>query len=48
VVEVVGYIQIARDDGHFIDPDVTDQLIIPVDHGRWLELTLPDVRFIAS
>src|SRR5262249_52797803 len=25
VVDVVGYMQIARDDGHFIDPDATDQ-----------------------
>lgn len=48
VVEVVGYVQIARDDGHFIDPDVTDQVLIPGEDGRWLELTMPEVRFLAS
>ena len=48
VVEVVGYVQIARDDGHFIDPDATDQIIVPTEHDRWLELTVPQVRFVAS
>ncbi len=47
VVEVVGYVQIARDDGHFIDPDATDRVVIPVDHGRWLQVTMPQVRFVA-
>jgi hypothetical protein len=47
MVEVVGYVQIARDDGHLIDPDATDQIVVPVDRGRWLELTVPQVRFIA-
>ncbi|MBX9787387.1 MAG: DUF3375 domain-containing protein [Pirellulales bacterium] len=48
VIEVVGYVQIARDDGHFVDPDATDQIIVAVDHGRRLELTIPQVRFVAS
>jgi hypothetical protein len=48
VVEVVGYMQIARDDGHFIDPDATDQIIVSVDHDRCFELTVPQIRFIAS
>ncbi|MEX2170716.1 MAG: DUF3375 domain-containing protein [Pirellulales bacterium] len=48
VVDVVGYVQIARDDGHFIDPDVMDQIVISADHGRRLELTMPQVRFVAS
>jgi hypothetical protein len=48
VVEVVGYVQIARDDGHLVDPDATDQIIVAVDHDRRLELTIPQVRFVAS
>jgi hypothetical protein len=48
VVDVVGYVQIARDDGHFIDPDTSDQIVVSADNGRLLELTLPQVRFIAS
>jgi hypothetical protein len=48
VVEVVGYMQIARDDGHFIDPEETDRIVVPVGRDRRLELELPQVRFISS
>jgi len=48
VVEVVGYLQIARDDGHLIDPDTIDRVLVPADEGGLLEITMPLVRFIAN
>jgi hypothetical protein len=48
VVDVVGYVQIARDDGHLIDPDVTEQIVLSANHDRRLEITMPQVRFISS
>lgn len=48
VVEIVGYLQIARDDGHMIDPDVLDHVVIPgpVD-GQAREVSMPLVLFVS-
>lgn len=47
-VEVLGYLQIARDDGHFVDPQATEEIRIPAgnDH-RMLLITAPLVTFRA-
>ncbi len=48
VVEALGYLQIARDDGHPISPDAVEEIVLPCsrDAGKALALTVPLVRFI--
>ena len=47
VVEVLGYIQIARDDGHLIRSDAVEKIELPMEPGasRKLVLSAPLVRF---
>jgi hypothetical protein len=48
VVEVLGYLQIARDDGHFISRDAEEEIQVPPRKGRGhtLLVTVPLVQFI--
>ena len=47
IVEVLGYLQIANDDGHGIDQQVTEEIILPCGEGasRQLVITAPLVTF---
>jgi hypothetical protein len=48
VVEVLGYLQIARDDGHIISRDAEEEILVPSrnGNGRALLVTVPLVQFI--
>jgi hypothetical protein len=48
VVEVLGYLQIARDDGHIISRDAEEEIRVPARKGddRALLVTVPLVQFI--
>jgi hypothetical protein len=50
VIEVLGYIQIAHDDGHSIDSSLTDSINLPDNSGsqKTLRVTIPRVTIIAS
>lgn len=54
VVEVLGYIQIAHDDGHRVDPDQTDSIVVPGDRfdgaGKaWgMRLEIPRVVYLPA
>jgi hypothetical protein len=47
VIEVLGYLQIARDDGHIINRDAEEQILVPArnGNGRALLVTVPPVQF---
>lgn len=49
VIEVLGYFQIAHDDGHIVSPAAQEDIVLPAsrDGQRALALTFPLVRFIA-
>jgi hypothetical protein len=48
IVEVLGYVQIASDDGHLIEPELIDEIVLPARGvgGRPVALTLPQVTFL--
>lgn len=48
VVEVLGYLQIASDDGHLIEPDATQRIVLPATASdpRCVEITAPLVTFV--
>ena len=50
VIEVLGYIQIAYDDGHLIDSSLTELVILPetTNSRKTLSVTIPRVTIIAS
>lgn len=50
IIEVLGYIQIAHDDGHLIDSSLTESIILPETIGsrKTLSVTIPRVTIIAS
>jgi hypothetical protein len=50
VIEVLGYLQIARDDGHDVNTDLNEDLIVPsgLAHGRPLLVRVPLVTFVAA
>jgi hypothetical protein len=50
VMDVLGYIQIATDDGHLIDHDLPQEVVIPsgLDDSRTLIVTVPRVMFVAQ
>jgi hypothetical protein len=47
-IEVLGYLQIARDDGHIISREAEEEIILPTRNGdrRAIRITVPLVRFI--
>jgi hypothetical protein len=50
VVEVLGYLQLARDDGHIINSDATEDIVLNTDRadGRLTVLTVPLIHFIIT
>jgi hypothetical protein len=49
VVEVLGYVQIAHDDGHFISPAAEEEIVLPsAAKDRVRALTVPLVRFVTT
>ncbi|MEN6498098.1 MAG: DUF3375 domain-containing protein [Thermoguttaceae bacterium] len=48
VVEILGYLQIARDDGHIINRDAEEEILVPARNGnsRAVLVTVPLVQFI--
>lgn len=50
VMDVLGYLQIASDDGHVIDRDLPENVTIPsgMDSDRTLVVTVPRVTFVAQ
>jgi hypothetical protein len=48
VVEILGYLQIARDDGHIINRDTEEDILVPArnGNGRAILVTVPLVQFI--
>jgi hypothetical protein len=48
VIEVLGYLQIARDDGHLVSLDAQEEIVLPAgkDGQRKLAVTVPLIRFI--
>ena len=50
VMDVLGYIQIATDDGHVINHDLPQEIVIPsgIDGSRTLIVTVPRVIFVAQ
>jgi hypothetical protein len=50
VVEVVGYLQIAHEDGHFVSPEAEEEILLESQKGekRTLELTIPLARFLPT
>eukprot|EP00456_Euglypha_rotunda_P073958 TRINITY_DN674_c0_g5_i1.p2 TRINITY_DN674_c0_g5~~TRINITY_DN674_c0_g5_i1.p2 ORF type:complete len:487 (-),score=110.87 TRINITY_DN674_c0_g5_i1:369-1829(-) len=50
LVDVLGYLQIACDDGHLVRPDATEEIVLPPsdDDPRTLALIVPLVTFIAG
>ena len=49
VVEVLGYLQIARDDGHNISRDAVEEVVLPCSRraGQALTIAMPLVRFVS-
>ncbi len=49
VIEVLGYLQIARDDGHLVNPDARETVIVgpASEEDRPIELEIPLVTFTA-
>ena len=47
-IEVLGYLQIARDDGHVISREAEEEIVLPARNGdgRAIVVTVPLVRFI--
>jgi hypothetical protein len=47
--EVLAYVQIAHDDGHFVSPAAREDILLPppADGGRPVALSVPLVRFVA-
>ena len=48
VMDVIGYLQIAGDDGHLIDHDLPEEIVIRGTDDRTLVLTVPRVMFMAK
>jgi hypothetical protein len=50
VMDVLGYLQIAADDGHIIDHDLPQEVVIPsgIDGSRTLIVTVPRIIFVAQ
>ncbi len=50
VMDVLGYLQIASEDGHIIDRDLPEELVIPcaMQEHRTLVVTVPRVTFVAQ
>ncbi|HIK94101.1 MAG TPA: DUF3375 domain-containing protein [Planctomycetes bacterium] len=50
VMDVLGYLQIATDDGHIIDHDLPQEVVIPsgIDGSRTLIVTVPRIIFVAQ
>ena len=49
VIEVLGYVQIACDDGHIVQRDAEEQVVIPSRDGdRVLAVTVPLIRFVVT
>jgi hypothetical protein len=50
VIEALGYVQIAREDGHLISAEAVEEIAVPSsrDGDHLLALTVPLVRFIVS
>lgn len=50
LVDVLGYLQIACDDGHLVRPDATEEIVLPPsdDDPRTLALTVPLVTFVGG
>jgi Protein of unknown function (DUF3375) len=50
VIEVLGYLQIARDDGHLVNPEAHESVVVqPTSNGgRPIELAIPLVTFTAN
>ena len=50
VIEVLGYFQIAHDEGHIVSPAAEEEIVLPSARGgeRALALTVPLVRFIST
>lgn len=47
VIDVVGYLQIACDDGHLVRRDATEEIVLPPNNGfAPLALTVPLIRFV--
>lgn len=47
VIEALGYLQIARDDGHTVSRDAVEEIVLPSSReGHALALSVPLVRFI--
>ncbi|MBC7821300.1 MAG: DUF3375 family protein [Planctomycetaceae bacterium] len=48
LVDVLGYLQIACDDGHLVRPDAMEEILLPpsADDSRTLALTVPLVTFV--
>lgn len=47
VIDVVGYLQIANDDGHSVSNDASEEIVIPATVDRRpLAVTVPIVTFI--
>jgi hypothetical protein len=49
-VEVLGYLQIARDDGHIISREAEEEILLPARNGdgRAMMVTVPLVQFVAT
>jgi hypothetical protein len=50
VIEVLGYLQIARDDGHLVNSDARERVLVPPSRpdGPWIEVTAPLVTFVRT
>lgn len=50
VVEVLGYLQIARDDGHLVDRAADEEVVVPSGNGdgRSVVVTVPLVTFVSA
>ena len=50
VMDVLGYLQIATDDGHVIEHELSEDVVIPsgMDSARTLVVTIPRITFVAN
>lgn len=50
VMDVLGYLQIATDDGHVIEHELSEDVVIPsgMDSTRTLVVTIPRITFVAN
>jgi Protein of unknown function (DUF3375) len=50
VIEMLGYLQIARDDGHLVNPSASQRVIVPPtrEGGRTILVTVPLVTFTSE